>query len=464
MIVAGAVPEVVFKGVDAGASYFSWRWLDDLHRPSYEVVSAAHRDRLLRRFDAALPYPRDARSTGQAEETTAQAVARAMDGMLMHRDTEVAFFRDAAGVLLPDGLRVELVAWRTALVAEGRSEVRPVLRIHPSPATARIPWELLVIDRAGTRLVEVADVRLEVPVAVRAERDDRLRSGSGRPSWAQVRSGPVVYLLDPRTRMGAVLGSDGADLTAMMNERIQAGRVSDKVTDLNSVLHKAHGRVWLSEQLCAQPPPSRLVYVGHVSAAVEESHKPEAAAMHLSDPACVYGHANPLGNHRPFTALDLLVGTAAIPAPTDDQHFPFPAGVLGYDIWPMPLRVALLACDSGSDHRFAEPFGLVMALIANGAELVTATRWALPTDEAFRVFRPEVDPAVNPTSSMIAAVDAAHESDDALAALQDWQRERLTAWREHGQAQDSPMIWAAIATHHAPELPAEQVWSVKDSG
>ncbi len=46
---------------------------------------------------------------------------------------------------------------------------------------------------------------------------------------------------------------------------------------------------------------------------------------------------------------------------------------------PSPTRVALLACASGGDYRFDEATGMVAAMCARRAELVTATLWSLPT-------------------------------------------------------------------------------------
>lgn len=461
--VAPNVPTVIFKGVDAGPSYFYWRWMDDLDNPSFVTLDPRERGILMDRFDEALPQPRG------SETTVRQTMGRALGGLLMNPLQEASFFADMATFFLPEKLRGELVRHRRALVEAGRKDVRPIMRIHPSPSTARLPWELLVVDNAGTRLLEIADIRLEVPVTVRADRDIRLREQGIREHWGQVRDRPVLYVLDPPTGMNRVLAEP--DEVPVLKEHLLAqarqGRTLPGVEGLSYVLHQQIDRNQLSECLRIDRP-SRLVYVGHVSAAGAQTHRPEAAALHLSDGPTSYGHAEMVGEHRPFTALDVFVGTALPIRKTSDEDewrdIPVGDGLMGYEIWPIPLRVALLACDSGSDHRFAEAFGLVIALINNGAELVTATRWVLPTDHAFQSTWPQLKAEKRtPTAEMIVAVDAAHCADDPLGGLQDWQRRKLTKWRQTGHPADSPLVWAAIATHYAPEIPADQVWTAESS-
>src|SRR5262249_55283073 len=116
-------------------------------------------------------------------------------------------------------------------------------------------------------------------------------------------------------------------------------------------------RDWLADA-CARDP-SRLLYVGHASAADGAAGHADRAALHLSEP-------------RPLTAGEMIATQL-----------------------PIPPRVALLACASGGDYRFDEAAGLVAAMILGGAQLVTATLWSLPTTAGFRQFGPagaEADP------------------------------------------------------------------------
>jgi hypothetical protein len=63
-------------------------------------------------------------------------------------------------------------------------------------------------------------------------------------------------------------------------------------------------------------------------------------------------------------------------------------------------------------------------MLHNGAELVTATRWALPTSFAFH--RPaQLPESVRPLSEALVAVDAAHAHEDPVHRLGRRQREQL---------------------------------------
>ena len=113
------------------------------------------------------------------------------------------------------------------------------------------------------------------------------------------------------------------------------------------------GRTWLADLLACGP--SRLLYVGHATAADGDVGHAYRAALHLAD-------------DRPLTASDLMSLKL-----------------------PMPPRVALLACASGGDYQFDEATGLVAAMILGGAQLVTATLWSLPTAAGYRQFASNAD-------------------------------------------------------------------------
>ena len=102
-----------------------------------------------------------------------------------------------------------------------------------------------------------------------------------------------------------------------------------------------------------------------------------------------------------------------------------------------------------------EPFGLVVAFLQAGAELVTATKWTLPTDLAIAgVMRhrgaQELAPGRGPFNLAAREVDRIQSDPDPVRALGQWQRQRLQDWRSSGSLLDSPIIWAALANHHAP--------------
>ncbi|MFJ9020748.1 hypothetical protein ACIRPU_12285 [Streptomyces sp. NPDC102259] len=133
------------------------------------------------------------------------------------------------------------------------------------------------------------------------------------------------------------------------------------------------------------------------------------------------------------THVDLLLGT--LPLCADGEP--------GARIWPAPRRVALIGCESGGDPRFAESFGLATAVIHNGPELVTATRWVLPTNLAFHRLA-GLSASVRPLSEAIVAVDGVHEHRDPVHALGRRQREQLDHWRAGGRIEHSPLLWAAM--------------------
>jgi hypothetical protein len=107
--------------------------------------------------------------------------------------------------------------------------------------------------------------------------------------------------------------------------------------------------------------------------------------------------------------------------------------------WPMPARVALIGCASASDLGFAESFGVMLAAVACGADLIAATVWVLPTTAALG----DAGDA-DPLAELTIAVDLALAADDPVAQLCAWQRTRLERWRASGHRGDSPVFWASM--------------------
>ncbi|WP_369803726.1 CHAT domain-containing protein [Mycobacterium sp. NAZ190054] len=166
-------------------------------------------------------------------------------------------------------------------------------------------------------------------------------------------------------------------------------------------------RGWLATQLSRGP--SRLMYVGHASAADGDIGHADRAAVHLAE-------------QRPLTAGELM--TAQLP---------------------IPPRAALLACSSGGDYRFDEATGLVAALILGGADVVTATLWSLPTAAGYRRFCGGAADSQDPMADTVIGVDVAHEAQHAGRAVNAWQRTQMTRWRD-GDPAASPLYWAALVT------------------
>lgn len=297
------------------------------------------------------------------------------------------------GALLPDEV------WDLLRQYTGDPEL-PVLFVSPSARLSRVPWGLLA-QPSGTddqRLMELADLLLAVPANI-ANAPRRQSSPVG---------GPPLLLLDPKvpgqrpdSALGSVLGRPAPDtvLARHFGERPALPAVTAPV----ELFRRADAdRHWLATQLTQQP--SRLVYVGHASAAHDRDGSAEQAALHLAEP-------------EPLTAADIMV--------------------MGLEI---PPRVALVACASGADYRFDEATGLVAAMILGGAQVVTATLWSLPTAAGYRTATATDG---DPMAEAIIAVDTAHESATPARAVNHWQRECLRRWRTGGAAL-SPVYWAAM--------------------
>ncbi|MER7922485.1 hypothetical protein ABTY96_05010 [Streptomyces sp. NPDC096057] len=414
-------PVVQVRLADAGDLFMTWTWAGGArgfgtgHGPGAEV------DQAVRELADALPGAGDG----------AEGMRRAFDtGALTERGRERGLARALAEALWPEQLTAQL-----RQVAERAG--RPLVRIQPSPRVAQVPWELLAVD-AGTdvRLIDLADVVTTAPASLRPR-----TPATGRPRGAD--AGPVVLVLDPRvpgfradSALGSVLGPPGSDpeLSALVRTRLDAGPVVPSVTAPAEAFRRTDlDRDWLSDVL--REGARRLLYVGHVSGAPVEGGQSEDGALHLCCAAGATGLAEPVRTHRPLSAKDLLLGS--LPLRADGEP--------GARIWPAPPRVALIGCESGGDLRFAESFGLATAMLHNGAELVTATRWVLPTSFAFHRLA-QLPESVRPLTEAIVAVDTAHEHEDPVLSLGGWQREQLDRWRAEGRIEHAPLLWAAMTS------------------
>jgi hypothetical protein len=209
--------------------------------------------------------------------------------------------------------------------------------------------------------------------------------------------------------LGSVLGrpSEETALARHFASLLARRTVLPGVTTSVELFRRADaGRTWLADLLAHEP--SRLLYVGHATAADGDVGHADRAALHLAD-------------DRPLSAADLMSLRL-----------------------PMPPRVAMLACASGGDYQFDEATGLVAAMILGGAQLVTATLWSLPTAAGYRQFASGADD-VDPMADAIIAVDRAHETTDAGCAVNAWQREQMRRWRD-GDRTTSPLYWAALVS------------------
>lgn len=382
-ILAAVAATLIVKYAEVEPGYVSWRWsdrLDDVEvgRLGPETIQKTH--------DALAQSVPDA----QPGESQSEALDRALAGYFATPNGTVALGEGLADGLLP----APLIA---VLASRGP---RPRIRIHPSKSLASVPWAILRPRPQRHELGSIADVQIGVPAGIAS----RARPTTQNPD-------PIlVAVIDPKvpgfaasSALGSVLGRPAGDspLAHLVNKELRPVVTSylelTRRTDLD--------RSWLQESCCNA---SRLLFVGHVSAAGEQS------ALHL----CCQDDA---GRHVPLTVVDLLT-----------------------ERWQFPPRVALIGCGSGTDFRYSEPMGLTFAAIMQGAHTVTSSAWTLPTELALAAagslgLR-------RPLHELVIAVDRAHRQVDPAVSLTTWQCERSAAWQRNGLLADSPLLWAALLT------------------
>jgi hypothetical protein len=388
---------LVLRFADVGiATYASLRVVGEPARTVTWAVQESELVAALDQLSAALPDPR-------ASESRRDAVERAVaTGPFAAPATELDIARTLGAQLLA------LPAWQ--LLTDCVASPRAALFVSPSARLAQVPWSLLAMPGDdGHRLMELADVLMAAPSNI-------VNSARTPARWDDRRDAPPLLILDPRvpgqrpdSALGSVLGRPSSEtplaqhFAGLMKSRAVLPDVADAVelfrrTDAN--------RPWLGRQLDRQP--SRLLYVGHATAADGDVGHADRAALHFAD-------------EQPLTAADLMSAKL-----------------------PMPPRIAMIACASGGDYQFDEATGLVAAMILGGAQMVTATLWSLPTTAGYRQFAPTPSDH-DPMAEAIIAVDRAHEEPDAGRAVNRWQREQMRRWRD-GDTSASPLYWAALAT------------------
>lgn len=405
-------PVARLRYVDGEDLFVSWIWDHQLDSPRMTAIERHLVAPALEELARALPTPLPG-------ETGEQALKRALtDGVLLDLEREQRLAELLTSALIPGWLGVEL----NALEIAGR---RPHLRIQLSPSTAQLPWELMSTSD-GERGIDMVDASVLLPASLRND-PARVVSPWSAGSAVVAVLDPVVPGFSAASELGSVLGPIDADSQLAEMVRDLGGRVLPSVGAPESAFRRRDvGRVELGE---AGRDAGRLMYVGHVTSSTHALD----ARMHLSDRADAPGSTPPTGPHRPYSAADIALG-----AP-------------GLEPLRAPNRVALIACDSGSDMRFAEPTGLVAAFTSRGAEYVTATRWTLPTEAGLRRFVPALgDRVEGMLAEAVIAVNSAHEAPDPVAAMGRWQREKRRLWTQTGDPRHSPIIWGTLATAWAP--------------
>ncbi|MEX3766727.1 CHAT domain-containing protein, partial [Mycolicibacterium fortuitum] len=321
---------LVLRCADVGiATYVSLRVVGEPARSVTWVVEEPHMQAVEAALNPALPDP-------IGTETPAEAIERAV--------TTGAFATVEAEFDLARLLGSQLIGidgWQ--LLADCVADVRPVLFVTPSPRLGRVPWgQLAMPGPHGFRLMEMVDVLMAVPPNI-------VHASRTPARWQDRSDRPPVLVLDPRipgqrpdSALGSVLGrpSPQTPLSGHFDELGAGSTVLPKVGTAVELFRRTDvDRRWLTDA-CAQEP-SRLLYVGHASAADGASGHAQRAAVHLAE-------------DRPLTAGEMREAQLA-----------------------SPPRVALLAGAAGGDYRSAGAAGLVAAGSREGARRGAATVWTL---------------------------------------------------------------------------------------
>ena len=308
-------------------------------------------------------------------------------GPLIDRGAELATAVQLGLGLLPDALRAELLA-------ADLGSVRHTVTVACRGWLAQVPWEVLALDPVGdVRLIERARVAAGLSPTINA---GRRRAPVPRPG------APALRIIDPGGRSDPSLRPiyPGGYPLEWYDNLLDGERLRPQPRTLST------GQ--FGELLSAESGWSRLFYFGHCLPGTADT--PAGAALVLS-------------------------------TSTSSERFTAHAWLGEPDTWPCPARVALIACGS-DDSAQIEQSGLPVAAVNAGAELLTVTRWTLPLDVE--------PPRQAATTTLALAVDAAHQQDDPLAAIRDWQCRQLATWRDLGTKDFSPLLWGALATYLVP--------------
>ncbi|RZT14440.1 CHAT domain-containing protein [Mycobacterium sp. BK558] len=395
MAVTGAGPILVLRYADVGvATYGSLRVVGHRDTTVTWVIDESAMTTVHDLLADALPDPR-------AGENILDAVERAVAAGSFATPAAERHLAEVLGeTLIPEP------GWR--LLTEQAATPDAVAFVAPTARLAQVPWSVLAMPADGRRLIDVIDILFAAP--------PNIANAPRRPApWRP--DGAALLVLDPRvpgqrpdSALGSVLGrpDPATPVARHFADVLSHRRVLPEVGSAVELFRRPQAdRGWLAAQLRQQP--SRLLFVGHASAADGDVGHADRAAIHLAEPDAL-------------TAAELMASTL-----------------------PIPARVALLACASGGDYRFDEATGLVAAAILGGAVLVTATLWSLPTTAGYRRFCGAAGESADPMAEVVVAVDTAHETHEAGRAVNAWQRAQLTRWRA-GDVTASPLYWAALAT------------------
>lgn len=400
---------------------------------------------------------------------------RVARGPLLSPEAELRLMSDVAEAVLPEGFV------RSVLEAAEDGSRRVLVVLNTPPSCGQVPWELLptgrqTADGHAERLLDVVDV-VTMGAILSRDADPTV----AHPFWENVKDAPALYLIQPwnpaTSGPGVLSRSSLRQWDQRVSNRGSLGLAPDR-------RRERADRIWLSSVLrrddsVATPdnnrPLSHLLYVGHMTGDGMSSR------LQLADDAEVFGRT-PLdaAGCRWFSADDLVHGTwkwSEYAAHQQYQHretgaridigtrwptgvdvaqeadsvtpFDAPEEKHGLILWPMPPRVGLVACQSGTEPRQLEPFGMVTAILEAGAELVMATRWTMLTDRFFQ--QVSQDPTVRPFFDLSVVVDECLQAANPVREMNEWKRASLRRWREQPTTAGSPLTWAGLTAFRAPD-------------
>lgn len=362
------------------------------------------------------------------------SVERAWTGPLTDQTTNSDLFRELGQRLLPPVLREYL-----ACCDDPRDDPSTTVVVAPGPELGQVPWELMSVT--GTeRLVERTVLRGGISPATVAD--------LALPPAPDAPEQPGLLLLDPAVRQrgsGAVPIYPGG-VPAEWSDPDRADRRDSVVGRTWSIpdtaplpARDAGGdrlgctRAELADLLGSRTW-GRFLFHGHVSSADRLS--PTAAALVL--------HDDPAAREAPARTAD----GRALEEAGDTADLSARIWLHEPDRWPMPRRVAFIACQS-DDAGYVEQTGLTLAAVNAGARVVVTTRWTMPTDSTAAV------DGARPTTAVALAVDAALQADDPVTALRTWQLAELDAWRDattpEQRRRHAPLLWSALVTYVLPD-------------
>ncbi len=367
------------------------------------------------------------------------SLERAWSGPLVERAANCDLFGRLGMLLFPSVLREYLASF------EPTETPATTVVVAPGPDLGQVPWELLTVRDDDTRAVEVAFIQGGLSPASLVN--------LARPAARDVPDGPALRIIDPtgvsRDPEASPIYPHGVPQSWTTRQRgLDAG-----VPNAGELPQRpeASGQRGVQPRGCTREKFGALLQERDWARVLFFGHVDSGDALSPTTSALRFNATSPRGEHRhPLRTDDgrLLEEPAGMHALSARVWLHAP------DWWPMPRRVAIIACQA-DDSRYVEQAGLTLAAVNAGARIVTTTRWTCPTDQSVSFVGDVVLPGEGATTAMALAVDTAHGSADPVSVIRAWQCDRLAVWRSARTPQEArraaPLVWAAPMTYALPD-------------